>query len=145
MMDYLQHVPKTELARNTRQVIREAQRGYTVLVENHGQAEVAIMDILDYRILRAFMAYHTQSSEGTPDGLSTNVSADGNDPQQLVNRVMRVYLRGDISLAKAAEWIEVPTLDLQFRFHRLDLPLNLGAEDVQTAQDEVDTALSAGG
>ena len=50
-MDYVQRVPKTELARNTRQVIRDAQRGYTVLVESHGQAEAAILDIFDYRIM----------------------------------------------------------------------------------------------
>ena len=53
-MEYLQRVRKTDLARNTRQVIRNVQRGQTVLVESHGQAEAAIMDILDYRILRSF-------------------------------------------------------------------------------------------
>jgi len=143
-MEHLQHVPKTELARNTRQVIREAQRGYTVLVENHGQAEVVIMDILDYRILRAFMAYHTHSSKGYPDGLSADIVATLDDPQQLVDLILSVYLSGAISLAKAAELLEVPTLDLRFRFQRLDLPLNMGAVDVQTAQDEVDAALSVG-
>ena len=68
-MEYLQRVRKTDLARNTRQVIRNVQRGQTVLVESHWQAEAAIMDILDYRILRAFMAYHTRPPKVNKKGL----------------------------------------------------------------------------
>ena len=52
-MEIIQHVRKTDLARNTRQIIRKVQRGQTILIENHGQAEVAILDIVDYYILRA--------------------------------------------------------------------------------------------
>ena len=56
-MDYEQRISKTDLARSTHQVIREAQRGYTVLVENHGQPEVVIVDIIDFQSQRAAMHY----------------------------------------------------------------------------------------
>ena len=56
-MVYQQRISKTDLARNTRRVIREAQRGYTVLVENYGQVEVVIMDIMDFQIQQAAIKY----------------------------------------------------------------------------------------
>ncbi len=62
-MDYEQRISKTELARSTHQVIREAQRGYTVLVENHGQAEVAIVDVVDFQLQRAAIHYFSSSKE----------------------------------------------------------------------------------
>ena len=65
-MASIQRVSKTELARSTRQVMREVQRGYTVLVESHGQAEAAIMDIVDYGIMRAVLAYHARSPQVDP-------------------------------------------------------------------------------
>jgi predicted HTH domain antitoxin len=139
-MEYMQRVPKTELARNTRKVIREVQRGYTVLVESHGEAEVAILDILDYRILRAFMAYHARQPKVNPKGISTDLLAGLDDPQQVTNLVLAHYLAGAISLGRAAELLDLPVLDLQFRLQRLDVPLNLGLEDEQAAHDEANVA-----
>ena len=54
MDTYIQRARKTDLARHTRKILSSIQRGQTVVVEHHGQAEVAIMDILDYQIQRAF-------------------------------------------------------------------------------------------
>lgn len=139
-MEYLQRVRKTDLARNTRQVIRNVQRGQTVLVESHGQAEAAIMDILDYRILRAFLAYHTRPPKVDSKGLDAENLSGLDDPQQICDLVLAHYLAGAISLGRAAELLELPALDLQTRFQRLDVPLNLGAMDEQAARDEVDAA-----
>ena len=139
-MEYLQRVRKTDLARNTRKVIRTVQRGQTVLVESHGQAEAAIMDILDYRILRAFMAYHNRPPKVDSKGLSDTRLEGLNDPQKVCDIVLAHYLAGAISLGRAAELLELPALDLQARFQRLDVPLNMGAKDKQAAQDEVNAA-----
>ena len=139
-MAYMQRIPKTELARKTRQVIREVQRGYTVLIENHGQAEAAIMDIVDYRILRAFLTYHARSPEADPKGIEVEQLAEMDDPQQVFDLVLAQYLGDAISLGRAAELLEQPALDLQFRFRRLEIPLNLGRGNEQSAQDDVDTA-----
>jgi predicted HTH domain antitoxin len=139
-MEHMQRVPKTDLARKTRQVIREVQRGYTVLVESHGQVEAAIMDIVDYRIVRAFLAYHTRPPQVDPQGIGAARLAEMDDPQQGYDLVLAHYLAGAISLGRAAELLDLPLLDLQFRFQRLDVPLNLGVEDEQAARDEVEAA-----
>ena len=62
-MQSIQRVRKTDLARSTRQVINNVLRGQTAVVESHGQPEVAIMDIVDYRITRAVMRYFGQRPE----------------------------------------------------------------------------------
>ena len=139
-MEYIQRVRKTDLARNTRQVIRNVQRGQTVLVESHGQPEAAIMDILDYRILRSFLAYHSRPPKVNPKGLDAEILDGLDDPQQIFDFVLAHYLAGAISLGRAAELLELPALDLQTRFQRLDVPLNLGAKDEKAAQNEVDAA-----
>ncbi len=139
-MEYLQRIRKTDLARNTRQVIRNVQRGQTVLVESHGQAEAAIMDILDYRILRGFMAYHTRLPKVNKKGLNAELLNDLEDPQQICDLILAHYLAGAISLGRAAELLDLPALDLQARFQRLDVPLKLGPKDEQSALDEANAA-----
>jgi hypothetical protein len=59
-MQLVQRVRKTDLARNTRQVLRNVQRGRTAIIESHGQPEAAIVDIVDYLIVRAVMRYYSQ-------------------------------------------------------------------------------------
>ena len=139
-MDNMQRIPKTELARKTRQVIREVQRGYTVLVENHGQAEVAIMDIVDYRILRAFLTYHSSPPQVESSGISAERLEKMDDQQQVYELVLAHYLGGAISLGRAAELLALPALDLQMRFRRLDLPLKPGVNDEETAFNEANAA-----
>ena len=41
-MESVRRVRKTDLARNTHQVIRTVQRGQTAVIESHGRPEVAI-------------------------------------------------------------------------------------------------------
>lgn len=139
-MEYIQRVRKTDLARNTSQIIRKVQRGQTVLVENHGQAEAAILDILDYRILRALTSYYTRSPKINARGLAVQALQNLEDPQEVYDLVLAHYLAGVISLARAAELLELPSLELQTRFVRLDVPLNLGPKDKKDAKSEVDAA-----
>ena len=136
-MEELQYVRKTDLARQTRKVIRDAQRGLTVVVENHGEPEVAIIDIIDYRILRAVMRYHaappkTESKAGLADE-----EVIGLDPQGRFDLVVASYLSGAISLGRVAELLDVPWLDLRTRFLRLDVPLRQGPADLVEAQAEL--------
>jgi hypothetical protein len=123
-MDAIRHVPKTTLARQTRQIIQAVQRGQTVVVEHHGQPEAAIMDIMDYYLLRAVLHYHIHSPQLDADaGLSDEaVAALASLPEQ-VNLVIAHYLAGAISLSRAAEHLNLPGLDLRMRFLRLDIPL----------------------
>lgn len=137
-MDVLHHSAKTDLARNTRKIIRMAQRGQTVVIENHGQAEVAIIDISDYYIMRAlahYYAHHPAIVIG--NGLSDDTVTDQASFQEQYNLVMTYYLAGEISLSRAAELLDLTWLDLRTRFLRLDVPLQTAS--VADAQTDVDS------
>ncbi len=139
-MESIQRVRKTDLARNTRQIISKVQRGQTILIENHGQAEVAILDVLDYYVLRAVAAYYTHPPRLSGKGISRDAMLGIEDPQSAYDLVLASYLAGRISLGRTAELLELPTLDLQTRFMRLDVPLNLGAKDKRDAKSEAEAA-----
>jgi len=137
----IQRVPKTELARRTRQVINAVLRGQTAVVESHGQPEVAILDIVDYRIMRAVMRYHAQKPEiDTEAGLSDEKVMAISDPQDRFDLVLAHYLAGAISLGRAAELLDLPWLDLRTRFLRLDVPLRTAPADLAEAREDVKVA-----
>lgn len=138
-METLQRVRKSDLARNTRQIIREVLRGRTAVVENHGQAEVAIVDIVDYRIQRAFIHYHVEKpSLDEQDDFSEQEFRHSSDEQELFNRVLAYYLAGIFSLARAAELLELSYFDLRTRLFNLGIPLSLGAQTMEELESEVD-------
>lgn len=140
-MESIRHIRKTDLARNTRQVINAVLRGQTAVVESHGQPEVAIMDILDYRITRAVMRYYAQPPEiDLEAGLSDQQMAATTDLQNRFNLVLAHYLAGAISLGHAAELLEFPWLDLRTRFLRLDVPLRTVPSDTAEAKADVEVA-----
>ena len=137
-MDYEQRISKTDLARSTHQVIREAQRGYTVLVENHGQPEVAIVDIIDFQLQRAAMHYlgflkefeqDIEISEATVKSLPTD--------QDRFNLVIGHYLAVHISIGRSAELLGMSPPELQVRLMRSGVPLRMGPE----SQEELDNEM----
>jgi predicted HTH domain antitoxin len=134
----VRRIRKTDLARNTRQVINAVLRGQTAVVENHGQPEVAILDIVDYRIIRAAMQYYAQTPEiDVPAGLSDEKVAAISDPQDLFNLVLAHYLSGAISLGRTAELLDVSWLELRTRFLRLDVPLRTAPANLDEARRDV--------
>lgn len=138
-MEMLHSIPKTDLARKTRQVLQAVQRGQTTIVENHGQPEAAIMDILDYRIMRAVLRYHAHKPEiDTEGGLPDIALADITDPQERFDLVMAHYLSEAISLGRAAELLDMAWADLRFRFNRLDVPIFVGPSSIEELQAELD-------
>ena len=139
-MRYVQHVRKTDLARHTHQVINAVLRGQTAVIESHGQPEAAIIDILDYRILRATMRYYAQQPEiDIEAGLSDQEEAL---PylQDRFNLVMAHYLAGTISLARAAELLGLSWLDLHTRCLRLDVPLHTAPANLAEAKANIKAA-----
>lgn len=134
-------VSKTDLARHTRRVISTVQRGHTAVIESHGEPEAAIVDITDFRILRAVMRYCSQQPEiDVAGGLTDDAVAPLSDFQERYNLVMAHYLAGAISLSRAAELLDLPWLDLRTRFQRLDVPLRTAPADPDEAQADVDMA-----
>jgi prevent-host-death family protein len=140
-MDAIYHVGKTELARNTRKIIRAAQRGQTVVIEHHGQPEVAILDIADYHILRALNNYYTHLPYiESGNGLSNDSVIAESSLQEKYNLVLAYYLAEEISLSRAAELLDIPWLDLRTRFLRLDVPLRAAPADLAEAKADIENA-----
>ena len=141
MVESIRHVRKTDLARNTRQVINAVLRGQTAVVESHGRPEVAIVDIVDYRIIRAVMRYYAQRPEiDVEAGLSDREVAAISDPQDRFSLVLAYYLAGAISLGRAAELLDFSWLDLRTRFLRLDVSLRTAPAGVAEARADVEVA-----
>jgi len=140
-MTFVQRVRKTDLARKTRQVINAVLHGQTALVEHHGQPEVAIIDIVDYRILRAVMRYYARRPRLDAEaGLAERDVSGLSDPQDRFNLVFAHYLAGAISLGRAAELLGLSWLDLRTRCLRLDVPLRMAPGELSEAKADVEVA-----
>ncbi len=148
-MERLAIINRTELARRTRQMVDRVRRGDTLIVESYGEEQVVLMDILDYRLIRAVVAYHGLPARPAPvtdpalepAGLAEAALA-GVETQTRWNRVMAAYLDGHISLGRAATLLGLSRYELEERFRRLDIPRRIGAETIEDAQAEIETALA---
>ena len=141
------YISRTDLARNTRKTIERARKEGPVMVESYGEEQVAILDAIDYRLIRAAAGHLSRpvpsptSLPGLPAGLSDEeieqyVTSAGGDPQALWNRVMFAYLNEDISLGRAAALLNLSRFDLQARLNRLGIPINIGPRTIEEAQME---------
>ena len=137
-MEYEQRISKTDLARSTHQVIREAQRGYTVLVENHGQPEVVIVDIIDFQLQRAAIHYFRspKAYEADIEITETFLKSLATD-QDRFNLVIGHYLAVHISIGRSAELLGMSPPELQVRLMRSGIPLRVGPE----SQEELDNEM----
>lgn len=122
-------ISRTDLARNTREVIDQVRKGHTVFVQSYGEDQIVLLDILDYRILKGLVDYALRET----NNLQTTDASE----------VMRLYLDERISLQKASELLGVSRYELMGHFERLGLPLRLGSETLEEAQEEVASAQHA--
>ncbi|WP_119065658.1 type II toxin-antitoxin system prevent-host-death family antitoxin [Aggregatilinea lenta] len=120
-------ISKTDLARNTRDIVDQARRGQTIVVQSYGEDQVVLLDAMDYRLLRALVAYALRDSA---------VEA-GNAP---VNDAVFAYLDERVSLAKAAELLDLSRFELMERFERLGVPLRQGPATLDEAHEDVAAA-----
>jgi len=154
-MTYLSTISKTDLARRTRQIVDRVRRGNALSVESYGEAQAALLDIVEYRILRAVAAYHGLGAHPTPvndptltpQGLTQQTIAQyvekAADPVQARwNCVLLAYLDGHISLGRAADLLELSRYELDQHFQRLDVPRRIGPETVTEAKVEITAALA---
>jgi len=145
-MAVVQRVSRTELARNTRRVLADVQRGRTAVIESHGEPEAVLLDIVDYRVLQAVMRYHASPPSTDPEGgLPEAVIQDLDDIEARYVLVFAHYLAGSISLARAAELLELSWLELRMRCLRLDVPLRAGPDDAAGVVWDAAIAAECGG
>lgn len=146
MIEPIQTIRKTDLARNTREVLNAVMRGQTAVIESHGKPEAAIIDIIDYRIQRAVMRYHVRPPQIDVDaGLTDAAAAATPDLQARYNLVLAHYLADAISLSRAAELLGLSYFDLRMRCVRLDVPLRLAPATIEEARADVEVALRLAG
>jgi len=135
-------ITMTDLARKTRQVVEAVRHGQATVVENHGRPEVVMLDYLDYAQMRAALRSLSEPAEVASDPVSA--FSEARQPylvgQDLMDQVMAQFLAGGISLGRAAEMLEVPWMALRERFLRLDLPVQVGPENLEDAMAGVETA-----
>ncbi len=139
-MEYLR-VRKTDLARNTSQIIRNVLRGQPTVIENHGQPEVAIVDVIDYLILRAVAHFHAGNLVPLNQNGPSDAEFAGLDSQARYNRAMEYYLAEQCSTGRMAELLQISWADLRERFNRLGVPLFFGPRTIEEARDEADAVL----
>ena len=137
-MEYIR-VRKTDLARNTSQIIRNVLRGQTTVIENHGQPEVAIVDVIDYLILRAVAHFHARPPQLDPNGPSNDEFASLS-LQERYDRAMAYYLSEQCSTGRVAELLQIPWIDMRERFNRLEVPLFLGPGTIEEAREDAKNA-----
>lgn len=138
-MTFIQKITRTELARSTRRVLDNVQRGRAALIEKHGQPEAAILDILDYYILRAVAHYHTDPmGMAHQEGVAEEAVLARDREEDVYALVVGQYLAEAISLSRVAELLHVPMLELRARFQRLGIPIRTAPKDTQSAISDVD-------
>ena len=144
-----QIVTQTELARRTRAILQQAIEGHIILVHRFGEEQIALLDIHDYRLLRAAASYKARPQapvanlEETPAGLDdARVEEAWNQqgPQAAWNLVIHAYLDGDISLGRAAALLGLNRFDFQARFQRLGLSLRTGPADAAEVMEDSSTS-----
>ena len=122
-------ISRTDLARNTREIIDQVRKGHTIFVQSYGEDQIVLLDLLDYKVLKALVDYTLRETN--------DLQADDVDD---VNEVMRLYLDEQISLAKASEMLGLSRYELMEHFERLGIPLRLGPETLEDAQEEIASA-----
>ncbi len=128
-------ISSTDLARRTRKVVDMARRGYTVIVTVHGDEQVALMDVVEYRLMRALAEHRVRGSQerrsGAPQGLSEEevqkaVQSAGGDLQAAWNLVVEAYMDGEVSLSRAAELLDLPYFELEEKLRKFGaLPVSV--------------------
>jgi len=122
-------ISRTDLARNTREIVEQVRKGHTIFVQSYGEDQIVLLDILDYKILK---------------GMADYALREANDLQTAdVSEVMRLYLDEQISLEKVSEMLGLSRYELMEHFERLGIPLRLGSETLDEAQEEVVSAQNA--
>ncbi|MBZ0303156.1 MAG: UPF0175 family protein [Anaerolineae bacterium] len=119
-------ISRTDLARNTREIVDQVRKGHTIFVQSYGEDQIVLLDLLDYKILKALVDYALRETD--------NLQAGD------VNEVMHRYLDEQISLAKASEMLGLSRYELMDHFERLGIPLHLGPETLEDAQEEIASA-----
>ena len=119
-------ISPSDLSQRTREILERVQEGELAVVASGVEERIVLLDVLDYRLLRALALCATGGDAGSDDILEA--------------RVLRDYLDETISLGKAAELLQLSRFELEGSFQRLGIPLRRGARSIEDAQAEITAA-----
>jgi DNA-binding transcriptional LysR family regulator len=140
-VEQVRHIDEADLGPEAREAIEAVQRGQTAVIESDGQPEAAIVDIVDYRLLRAAMRYYARQPQiDVEAGLSNEAVAELEDPQARYDLVLAHYLGGSLSLSRVGELLGLAWIDLRDRFNRLDIPIFTGPATLDELRAEIAAA-----
>jgi predicted HTH domain antitoxin len=122
-------ISRTDLARNTREIVEQVRGGQTIVVQSYGQDQIVLLDMLDYKILRALVNYAVKAEQ--PETVL---------PDDELAQIIRAYLDERINLGKASEKLGLSRFELMDRFERLGVPLRIGPATLDEAREEVKAA-----
>lgn len=141
-MSSTRRISFADLSTKARQLLETVQQGNTVLLEEEGEDEAVIVDITDYRLLRA--ALHAVARRPVAEseaGLPEEALSPESDRQARYDQILAHYLAESISLSRAAELLELSPSELRTRFERLGLPQRTAPSDAEEARRDAEVAL----
>lgn len=142
-MESIQHISKIDLLNHPHQVIDIVQNGQTAIIEEQGQAEAALIDIIDYRLMQAALHYYTKGNGRlASNGLEDEQLAQLESEQARYNVVLGHYLTEAISLARLSELLDRSWLNFRLQFLRLGIPVRSAPATVDEAKQDFQTALT---
>ncbi len=138
----MQVITAEDLTRNPQRVLDSVRAGEPAIIEQRGQASVAIVDVVDYQLLQA--AVRAQgwpvSDSDLERGLPQDVVERESNLQGRFDLGLRYYLAGAISTGRLSEVLHIPFAEISTRFHRLGIPIRIGVESIDEILGDVDTA-----
>ncbi len=136
-------IARSDLAEDPERVFDAVHRGQTIVVEEDGHPEAAIIDMVDFQILRAVLSYHAGSSAVDPEAGLSDDEVAGLSGQELVDVALAHYLDDSISLSRAAEVLRTTWVELRRRLARLGVPVWTAPEDDEGVLADLRVARSA--
>lgn len=145
-MDAVQKISRTDLPSQAQHVLDAVHQGETAVIERNGEPEAAILDLVDYRILRAAARFLSEPAdlERRNSFPSEKVVARFTDAQDRYDLVIGRFLAKEMSLSRAAELLGTTYIELRLRLGRLGLPTYQGSATIEEAREEVRVAESIG-
>lgn len=141
MVQNARRISRSELAGQLDAVLDAVHGGVPAIVEQDGRPEATILDVVDYRLLRAAArATGSQKRVDVEDELSDERLAALADEQERYDLILRYYLADGLSTGRLAELLNLPWVDVRARFSRLGLPFFSGPESVDELTEEVRSA-----
>jgi predicted HTH domain antitoxin len=136
-MHVTKHISRAELAGDPTGVLRAVRRGETVMVEDQGRPEAAIIDPVDFQIILAVIGYYgsrpaIDPAVGLPDSKLADLSSSSR-----FDVAIAYYLGKAISLGRTAEILKTSWLGLRERFARLGIPLHTAPSDLEGARQDL--------